>query len=95
MSDKKKEKILYKPFNYKGKGVYKKSVYVKNSKTGKPKIIHFGNKNYQDYTQHKDKERRKNYLARSYGIKNKQGKRTALNKNSKNYWARKILWGLK
>ena len=33
MSDKKKEKILYKPFNYKGKNVYKKSVYVKNTKT--------------------------------------------------------------
>ena len=34
----------------------------------------------KDFTQHKDKKRQKSYLARSGGIKNKQGK---LTKNDK------------
>ena len=88
----KKNKKLYKPFKYQGNGKFKMSVYVKNKKTGKPKLIHFGHKDYQDFTQHKDPKRRKNYLARSAGIKDKQGNLTAKDKNSKNYWARKVLW---
>ena len=47
---------LYKPFKYKGKGVFKYSVIVK-SDTGKDKIIHFGDSRYQDYRQHKDEKR--------------------------------------
>mgnify|MGYP003670879836 CR=1 FL=1 len=50
--DKQKQKPLYKPFKYKGKGKFKYSVYVKN-KTGNTKIIHFGHSDYQDFTQHK------------------------------------------
>ena len=46
----------------------------------------------KDYTQHKDKDRRKNYLARSAGITTKSGVKTANNKNYSNYWARKVLW---
>ena len=34
------------------------------------------------------------YCARSLGIKNKQGRRTANDKNSPNYWSRKQ-WGCK
>ena len=46
----------------------------------------------KDFTQHKDPARRKNYLARSGGIRNKAGKLTANDKNSANYWSRKINW---
>jgi len=87
--DFKEDKLLYKPVkssNTKKKGM----VYVKVN--GKPKLIHFGDSNMKDFTQHKDKERRKNYLARSAGIKDKQGRLTANNRNSANYWARKKLW---
>ena len=83
------KKDLYKPFKSKAKGK-KLSVYV--MKDGKKKLINFGDSNMQDYTQHKDKERRKNYLARSAGIRDKQGNLTANNKNTSNYWSRKILW---
>ncbi len=84
-------KTLYKPFPYKGKGNKKMSVYVKNDKGGK-KLIHFGDANMQDFRQHKDEKRRKSYLARSGGIRNKAGKLTANDKNSANYWSRKVLW---
>jgi len=86
------KKTLYKPFKYTGKGKYKMSVYVKNKKTGNPKLIHFGYKPMKDYTQHKDPKRRQNYLKRSKGIKNKEGKLTYKDKDSKNYWSRKVLW---
>jgi hypothetical protein len=65
--------------------------------------IHFGNKNYQQYfdkvplklytsLNHKDKERRKNYLARAKGIKNKEGKSTWTDPESSNYYSVKYLW---
>ncbi len=85
----KKNKPLYKPkksTNPKKKGM----VYV--MKDGKKKLIHFGDSSMKDFTQHKDPQRRKNYLARSGGIKNKQGKLTKNDKNSANYWSRKINW---
>ena len=65
-------------------------VYV--SSNGAKKLIHFGDSSMQSFDQHKDPARRKNYLARSAGIKDKQGNLTAKNKNSSNYWARKMLW---
>jgi hypothetical protein len=82
-------KPLYKPFPSKAKGK-KMSVYV--MKNGKKKLIHFGDSNMKDFRQHKDPARRKSYLARSGGIRNKQGKLTKNDKNSANYWARKVLW---
>ncbi len=85
----KKNKPLYKPkksTNPKKKGM----VYV--MKDGKKKLIHFGDSSMKDFTQHKDPQRRKNYLARSGGIKNKQGKLTKDDKNSANYWSRRINW---
>jgi len=66
------------------------SVYV--MKDGKKKLIHFGDSNMQDFRQHKSQARRKSYLARSAGITDKNGNRTANDKNSKNYWSRKVLW---
>ncbi len=83
------DKPLYKPFKSSAKGK-KMSVYV--MKDGKKRLIHFGDSNMQDYTQHKDDKRRKSYLARSGGIRDKSGKLTANDKNSKNYWARRVLW---
>ena len=83
------DKQLYKPFKYKGNAKKKFSVYV--MKNGKKKLIHFGHSDYQDFRQHKDKARQKSYLARSAGIRNKEGKLTANDKNSSNYWAR-TLW---
>ena len=77
-SDFKTTKPMYKP--YKSSNAKKKGmVYV--SSNGAKKLIHFG-----------DSSMRKNYLARSAGIKDKQGNLTAKNKNSANYWARKMLW---
>ena len=49
-------------------------------------------KGYEDFRQHKDKQRRKNYLTRSAGIRNKSGKLTKDDPFSPNYWARKELW---
>ena len=84
------DKPLYKPFKYKGKGNKKMSVYV--MKDGKKRILHFGDANMQDFTQHKDEKRRKSYLARSAGIRNKAGKLTKDDKSSANYWSRRVLW---
>jgi len=85
----KEKKVLYKPYkstNPKKKGM----VFV--IRDGKKKLIYFGDASMQDFTQHKDKDRRKNYLRRSAGIKNKKGELTANNKNYANYWSRTILW---
>ena len=68
----------------------KKMVLVKRG--DKVKLVHFGQKGYQDFTQHKDKKRQKNYLTRSAGIKNKSGQLTKNDPFSPNYWARRELW---
>ena len=65
-------------------------VYV--MKDGKKRLIHFGDSSMQDFKQHKDPKRRKSYLARSGGIRNKDGKLTKNDRNSANYWSRKINW---
>tara|TARA_R110000803_G_scaffold140861_5_gene207413 strand:- start:6236 stop:6526 length:291 start_codon:yes stop_codon:yes gene_type:complete len=93
--DNKGKPILYKPWISKAKNK-KYSVYVKGDK-----IIHFGDKRYQhfkdkigDYKSldHNDPVRRKSYLARAKGIKNKQGELTWKDKNTANYWAVRVLW---
>jgi hypothetical protein len=63
-------------------------VIYKNNK------IHFGHKDYDDYLDHKDKTRRKNYLKRSRNIRTNRGKGklTRNNKNMANFWAINILW---
>ena len=91
-------KELYKPFksNVKNK---KYSVYV--LKDGKKRLINFGDIRYQHFKDklghyknldHNDPERRRRYLKRAKGIKDKEGNLTYKNKNSPNYWAVKILW---
>jgi len=88
--DWKKNKPLYKPVKS-SKAGKKGMVYVKSNSGGK-KLIHFGDSKMSDFTKHKDSARRKNYLERSGGIRDKSGKLTANNKNSANYWARTVLW---
>jgi hypothetical protein len=82
-------KPLYKPMKSTRKGK-KGMVYV--MKDGKKRLIHFGDSSMSDFTKHKDKKRQKNYLARSGGIRNKEGKLTKNDKNSANYWSRRVNW---
>jgi len=89
-ADFKTKKPLYKPFKSSKQGK-KGMVYVKG-KGGGLRLIYFGDSNMKDFTQHQDKARRKNYLERSGGIRDGDGKLTKNNKNSANYWSRKILW---
>lgn len=52
------------------------------------KWVNFGQLGYEDYTRHKDKTRRRNYLTRTAGIKGNWKK----NKFSANQLSRRILW---
>ena len=56
------------------------------------KKVHFGSPKYEDYTIHKDKERRDKYLSRAMKIKNKQGELTYTNPESSNFWSVNLLW---
>lgn len=85
----KKEKPLYKPVHSLVKGK-KGSVYV--LKDGKKRLLHFGDSSMGDFKSGASKARQKSYLARSGGIRNKEGKLTKNDKNSANYWSRKINW---
>jgi len=87
--DQSKDKPLYKPFVSKAKNK-KYSVYV--MKNGKKKLIHFGDKRYQQFKDklgnyksldHGDPVRKKAYYSR-------HGQTS--DKNSAKYWSHKILW---
>ena len=52
------------------------------------KWVNFGQLGYEDYTKHRNKHRRKNYLTRAKGIKGKWKK----NKYSPNNLSIHILW---
>jgi len=72
---------------YKSKTKNKKfDVYVINPKTDRIKKVSFGDNRYEDYTIHKDKERRKNYISR-----HKNDKITDVTKPG--FWSMWILWG--
>ena len=80
---------LYKPI----KSERKNKKFKVLTKSG---VIHFGDSRYEDFTQHKDKERQKNYCKRAKGIKNKKGELTYKDKdNSANYWSYHFLWKCK
>ena len=82
--------------------------YEKSSRKGKKlmvridnKLIHFGDSSAEHFfdktriwkeLDHKNEKKKKNYLTRSAGIKDKEGKLTKDNKLSPNYHSRKILW---
>jgi len=53
------------------------------------KFVHFGDPRMPEFPGTK---RAKKYCARSLGIKNKKGERTAFDINSPNFWSRKVLW---
>ena len=83
------------------KSTRKNKKYMVVSPSGKK--IHFGDTRYSHYRDstplklyshldHNDKERRKNYLKRAKGIKNKSGDLTYKDKESANYYAVKYLW---
>lgn len=97
--DSKGRPILYKPWKNDTKSKNKYWVYV--TKDGKVKKIGFGQKGMGQYKDklghyksldHNDPERRKRYLARAKGIKNKKGELTWKDKNSANYWSISQLW---
>lgn len=56
------------------------------------KTVHFGAKGYQDFTEHKDPERRKAYRKRHEGIKLKDGTRAIDKKFSPAWLSYNILW---
>ena len=85
----KTEKPLYKP-KHSDKAGKKGMVYV--MKGGSKRLIHFGDSSMGDGKSGASKARQKSYLARSGGIKNKEGKLTKNDKNSANYWSRKVNW---
>jgi hypothetical protein len=87
--DWKENKPLYKPVHSSKPGK-KGMVYVK--KDGGKRLIHFGDSTMTDKKKGASKAQIKSYRARSAGIKDKSGKLTANNKNSANYWSRKINW---
>ena len=69
----------------------KMMVYV--MKDGKKRLIHFGQKGAPDFASGTaTKAQQKSYLARSAGIRNKQGQLTKNLKSSPNYWSRVVLW---
>lgn len=61
-------------------------VWIKNPKTGNIKKISFGARGYDDYTIHKDKERRKKYRLRHQHDK-------INDPTSSGFWSYWILWG--
>ena len=86
----KTNKPLYKPVKS-DKAGKKGMVYVKEKGGGK-RLIHFGDSSMTDKKKGASKAQQKSYLARSAGIRNKEGKLTKNDKNSANYWSRKINW---
>jgi len=63
-----------------------KKKVVKACLNGKTKIIHYGAIGYEDYTMHKDKNRRKSFRLRHRCDSKKPSKLTA------RYWACEDLW---
>ena len=58
------------------------------SKSNSKKTIHFGAKDYSDYTKHKDPERKQRYITRHKKTEN--WKKSGI--ESAGFWSRWILW---
>ena len=69
-----------------GLSTKKEKKYMITTPNGR--VVHFGQMGYEDYTKHKNKTRRKNYLTRSAKIKGNWKK----DKYSSNNLARILLW---
>jgi hypothetical protein len=64
----------------------KKYMAKVQSKDGGTKTVHFGATGYKDFTQHKDEDRKANYLARHKANEDWTDPKTA------GFWARHLLW---
>jgi hypothetical protein len=69
-----------------------KKLMVTVQAKGQVKTIHFGDTNYKHNYSKKAWE---SYMARSAGIRDKQGRLTKDNPLSANFWSRKELWSRK
>lgn len=78
-------KKLNKPFKSDRK--FKKKQVCAKDKKGNILNIHYGDNRYEDFTQHKDENRRKNFRKRHGCDPVKK-----LNKASAKYWACQDLW---
>ena len=58
---------------------------INDTKNNNKKTIHFGDNRYQDFTKHKDTERKKAYLAR-------HKKDNATNPNYAGFYSTNLLW---
>ena len=56
------------------------------------RAIHFGARDYSDYLDHKDLERRNRYRTRARGILLSNGEPAYLDRNQPAYYAYRILW---
>ena len=99
--DKEGKPVLYKPWKNETKSKNKYWVYVKSDNKRGYKKIGFGYKGMGQFKDklggyssldHGDPERRKRYLARAKGIKNKEGQLTWKDKNTANWWSVHKLW---
>lgn len=70
----------------------KRSVNLYDNNKNLIKTIYFGNIKYEDFTIHKNEERRIRYIKRAGNIKDKQGNLTRNNPMSPNYYAMRYLW---
>ena len=64
----------------------KHKIVVKSCHDGEEKILRYGARGYEDYTQHGDKDRRANFRSR-------MGCDKPMDKNTPRYWACQDLWG--
>lgn len=69
-----------------------KKLVVRVVRGSRDELVHFGQVGYSDFTMHGDRDRRKRYLARSGGIRDKHGRLTKDDVFSANYWSRRVLW---
>jgi len=70
----------------------KKYMVTINYGDGRKRTVHWGDKRYQDYLQHKDPKRRKNFKRRHGGIKTKDGSRAVDNPLQPAYYAYRYNW---
>jgi uncharacterized protein YchJ len=60
--------------------------YLHNDQGHVITTVHFGEQKYQDFTQHNDEQRKKNYIARHVKRENWHDPRTA------GFWSKHLLW---
>ena len=73
-------------------GRWKYRVLVWDPHRQRGEIVRFGDRRYEDFTQHHDWARRASFLRRSAGIRDGEGRLTAGNPLSASYWSRRYLW---